>query len=430
MQRHSKPAHVSRTLSSLRVFLCARLAAGLHERGWRAVLVAMPMSLAACGGGGGGGGSDTSWLYPLWVPADVLVADVDGDRRNDIITLAQYSSNASQREGRLIVHRQTGPGVFAPAESYVVGVYPWSLASGDLDGDGHIDLVVADVDGGAAYVLQQDPANRGRFLAPRQVASAPSPYGVAVADLNGDTAPDICVASDVHASRRLVLVYQDPAQRGSFQPAVDLALPGSSTAVAAGDIDGDGRADLLIGIASRTGGNPPNVVLGISLQRADGSLAPVTTLAPQTGLNVKRLAVADYDGDGRNDLFAYLTPYSSDYRANLTVVLQGPVPGTFGVAANTSLSGVQGIDDAVFADLNGDDRPDAAVVGFFPVGSPSTTQSRLSLFTQSGNGAFAITSSRDLSIPASRVAAGGIDQDSHDELVVLASEDRYQIVKP
>ena len=83
------------------------------------------VGLAACGGGGGdGGGGDTDWLYPLWVETDVALADVDADGRADVVTLAQYATSASQREGRLIVHRQTAPGVFAPGDTYVVGTYP------------------------------------------------------------------------------------------------------------------------------------------------------------------------------------------------------------------------------------------------------------------------------------------------------------------
>jgi hypothetical protein len=112
------------------------------------------------------------------------------------------------------------------------------------------------------------------------------------------------------------------------------------------------------------------------------------------------------------------------------VVLQGPGSGTFTAPMDTSLADIKGVDDAVFADLGSDGRPDAAVTGFFPVGSPSTVHSRLNLFTQSGNATFALTSSRDLPFSASRIAAGDIDQDGRSELVVLGPEDRYLVVDP
>ena len=391
-------------------------------------LAGLLLALAGCGGGGGGGG-DADWLYPLSVPTDIVVADVDQDGRADVVTLAQYAASASRREGRLTVHRQTSQGIFAAPESYVVGVYPWRLAAGDIDGDGSIDVVVADVDSRAVWLLVQDAARRGRFLAPSRVASDVYAYDLVIDDLNGDGAPDVAVADGQQNAARLVMLYQMSDQRGSFQPAVSLTLPGSaSTAIASGDLDGDGRADLLVAIALAASGTTPNKILGISLQRSDGTMGPFTTMAPQRGLNVPRLAVTDYDGDGRNDLFAYFTPSSSDYRAKLTVLLQGAAPGVFTPAVDTPLADVKGLDDAVFTDLDGDARPDAAVVGFFPVGSPSTVQARLNRFTQSGGGAFAVTASHDVPISASRVTAGDVDDDSRNEIVVLGPEDRYLVM--
>jgi len=407
------------------MFKPAVLGLALSMRWGQAALAGLLLSLPACGGGGGGG---DDWLFPLWVPTDIVVVDVDRDGRADVVTLAQYATSNTQREGRLTVHRQTSQGSFAAAESYVVGVYPWRFAAGDIDGDGAIDLVVADVDGRAVWLLGQDPASPGRFLAPRRIASDVYTYGVTIDDFNGDGAPDVAIADAQQGAGRVVMLYQDPAQRGSFQPAGSLALPGSSSgAVASGDLDGDGRADLFVAIALAASGSTPNKVLGISLQRPDGSMGPVTTMAPQQGLNVGRLAVADYDGDGRNDLFAYFTPSSSEFRARLTVLLQGTASGAFLPPANTSLTNVNGIDDAVFADLDGDARPDAAVAGFFPVGSPSTVESRLHRFTQLGAGAFALVSSRDIPFSASRVTAGDVDGDGRNEVVVLGPEDRYQV---
>ncbi|MDQ1241048.1 MAG: repeat-containing protein, partial [Pseudomonadota bacterium] len=78
----------------------------------------------ACGGGGGGGGGgSTDWLFPLWVPTDVAVADVDSDGHADILTLAQWAASQSQREGRLIVHLQSSPGSFTTTQTAIVGEY-------------------------------------------------------------------------------------------------------------------------------------------------------------------------------------------------------------------------------------------------------------------------------------------------------------------
>ncbi len=391
----------------------------------RVVAAGLLACLTACGGGGG----DEDWLYPIWVPSDVVVADIDGDGRNDVLTLGQYTASASQREGRLTIHPQASPGSFGEGRTSAVGLFPWRLAVGDIDGDDRIDVVVADVDDNAVWLLLQSPAERGRFLAPRRLATGVIPYDITIGDLNGDGAPDVAIPDARSGSGRLVLLYQDPTVRGSFEPGTSLALPGiSSSAVASADLDGDGRADLAMALATTSSGNASQQRLGFSLQQQDGSMGTVTTLAPQTGLNVERLSIADYDGDGRRDLFAYFTPASTPYDAKLTVLLQGPVPTSFLAPVDTTVQGLRGLNDAVFADLDGDGRPDAALTGFYPVGSPSTVESRLSRLTQSGNGGFALTATRDLPFPASRVTAGDVDGDGRNEIVVVGGESQYLVL--
>jgi len=385
-------------------------------------LVLLSGVTAGCGGGGGGGG-DTSYLYPLWVPTDTVVSDLDDDGRADVLSLAHVARSESQREGSLTVYRQTNAGSFAAPDSYRVGIYPWRMAVGDIDGDGAPDLVVSDVDARAVWLLRQKADQRGRFDSPQQIAAGVYSYESAIADLNGDGTSDIAIVDDLENAARLVLLYQDPAQRGTFQSPVDFAMPGSTSNITAGDLNGDRRADLLTWFYKASSGYTPNGALAITLQH-DDVLGPTATLADQTGFNVARLAIADYDGDGSHDLLAYFTPWSSQYRAKLTVLLQGTLPGSFGPPRDTSLAEIRGIDDATFADLNADGRPDAAVVGFFPVGSPSRVESRLNLLFQSGGGGFALSAVHDMPIAVSRVTAGDVDGDGRNDLVVLGDDNQ------
>jgi hypothetical protein len=391
----------------------------------------LSICLAACGGGsiGAGGGDDESWLFPLTVATDVAIADIDGDGRADVLTLEQLSTSQTDRKGRLLVYRQTMQGVFAAAEVYPVGYYPWHFVIADIDDDGAPDLVITDPSVRDAWLLLQDIGNRGRFKAPIQLSANVRSYDAAVADLNGDGAVDIALPGVGDTDASALILYQDPSTSGQFLPGVTLEMPGRGAHMTAGDLDRDGLPDLVGPILTAGGGtSPPTIALGYWSQLPDGGLGPMKTLASQTGLNVERMVVADYDGDGAEDLLVYFTPYSSKYKATLTVVRQSVVPGSFLAQADTPLDDTRGLNDAVFADLNDDLRPDAAVAGFFPVGSPSKVQSRVNLFTQAGGGTFAPTTVHEMPVPISRVAAGDLNGDGATDLVAFAGDDGCQVM--
>jgi hypothetical protein len=251
---------------------------------------------------------------------------------------------------------------------------------------------------------------------------------LAVGDLNGDSVPDIAIGSR-SAGSRAVLMYQDPSRRGSFRPAVDLAVPGTyCTELAIGDLNADGRADLLMSISLPPGSDTSRGVVGYTLQQPDGSVGSIVTFGSRTNLGVETLAIADYDGDRRNDILAYLTPSGGGATHRLTVALQGPAPGTFGVPVDTLLSRDDaGLGGAAFVDLSGDGRPEA-VVGGLESQDGSRVNSRVSYFVQSGNGGFAVASRRDVAIGIARFAAGDVDGDGRADLVLLDQRDRFQVL--
>ena len=378
--------------------------------------------------GSGVGGVDDSWLFPLWVETDVVVSDIDLDGRNDVLTLAMLSTSMSHDEGHITIYRQINEKEFSTPSTYIVGRYPWQLSVRDIDGDTLPDLIVTDVDSNNVQLLLQDPNSDGQFLPAQQIAIGVNAYETAIADFNNDGTSDVAIVDSHIGSNRIVMLYQDPVNQGEFLPAVELNLPGASSNITTGDINGDGLADLLTWIYLEPSGWTPNGVLAISLQQPDGTLGQITTLAPQTGLNVGQLSIADYNGDGENDLFVFFTPSSVDYKAKLTVVLQETVLGTFGAPVDTSLTGIKGIDDAVVADLNGDDRPDFAVVGFYPEGSPSTVKSRLNLFLQSGGGTFSLAEVYEIPISANRITSGDIDDDGLNDLIVLGGDNQCMVL--
>ena len=394
----------------------------LASRSFRAGLLATLSGLLLAFSAGGGGDLG---LFPLWINTDVLVADLDGDGRPDVLTLAQLATNTGQREGRLQVRLQTAPGFFLPPQTYPVGTYPWKMALADLDGDGAPDLVITDVGSPgsstdqAVWLLRQDASRRGQFLLPQRLALSPrQPDDVALGDLNGDNLPDIVIADSPPGGTGATVLYQNPFLRGSFLPPTLIALPGDATGVTLGDLNGDGRLDLLARVRLPPSGLVPNSTLAIRYQQAGGVLAPAVALNPQSGLISQRLTLTDYNADGVRDGVEFFTASSSAYQAKVTSLLQSNPAGAF-ATVDTSLFGVNGLDSGVVADLNGDGRPDFASVGAYPVGSPSNVASTLNLLLQNGIGGFTLSASIALPIAATRIAAGDVNGDGLLDLVLL-----------
>lgn len=160
--------------------------------------------------------------------------------------------------------------------------------------DGRLGIVGTDQNGALNVWRQSSP---GVFSAS---APLPIPIGfatdVAIADFNGDGRVDVAVSGSLLPVGSGIVVLHQQADGGfsvAQQMPVDLVWGASS--VAAGDVNGDGRIDLVFS----TGGNSPTVI-GLVLQRADGSFAPYATLP--TYDSPAAIRVADVNADGRADV--------------------------------------------------------------------------------------------------------------------------------
>ena len=211
-------------------------------------------------------------------------------------------------------------------------------ASADLNGDGHVDLAVADCAAKKVTVLLGDGS--GGFGA----AGSPLPVGedvrsIVATDLNRDAAADLAVLS----SGELRLLLGDG--KGRFAPAPGFPVRfAQAAAMMAADLNGDGNGDLVV--TNRQNNRTRIVPL---LGNGTGRFAP----APRTPLAIRdiyasTLAAADFNGDSRRDLAV------ADWGEIKTVIALGDGAGGFR-AARTLRVGLLAV-----ADFNGDARPDLA----------------------------------------------------------------------
>jgi hypothetical protein len=304
----------------------------------------------------------------------------------------------------------------------------------DVDGDGAPDVVVTDLtqfpaSPHALWLLRQDPAQRGRFFAPQLLASAGSDlYTAAVADVNGDGAPDVVVDDGLGTGAAAAVLLQNPGRRGTFRPAQAIALPGMPAYVIAGDANGDNRSDLAFWVITSYVNYTATGSMAMLRQDASGALGAPELSLRNTGLRAQRMAMTDYEGDGLRDVILFLRPSSADYKGLLVTALQQP-PNVY-TGVETSLAGVDGIDDAAVADLDGDGRPDVAVAGWwFHQGNVARSRSRVNVFTQSGAGSFAQRAQYDVPLTSvSRIAAGDVDGDGRQDLVLLGGDNECNVM--
>jgi len=321
-----------------------------------AIWAALWMAIALAGCGGGGGAS----IPPFDLAFSIAVADLNNDGSLDLAVAAAHVAGAPPHPGfcSVILQQPSAPGTFAGPTHFAAGSDSISIAAADLNADGKQDLVIGNNTSANISILIQDPGNPGEFLPAVNLitgAHPSGPAGIAIGDLNGDGLPDIAVAG---ANDRLSIFFQDPSgPPGSFLPQSSLALGQFSEAVALGDINGDGKLDIVAATSSDTAPGRISVLLQDPIN--PGTFLPATNFG--AGAQPSSVKIADLNDDGLPDLaVANYGPPSDTTKASVSVLLQDPAnEGSFLPATNYR-TGVASTDVAI-GDLNGDGKPDLAV---------------------------------------------------------------------
>lgn len=199
---------------------------------------------------------------PTWV----AVGDINGDGIPDLAV-----SNSSDSTVSILLGNGDGTFSAAPGSPVAVGTRPISIAIGDFNNDGKLDLAVADYTDSTVTILLGN--NNGTFGAPATFGVGGHPSSIAVADFNNDGKLDLAVVNRLSNN---VSVLKG-AGNGSFALTRNISVGIDPPSIAVGDFNGDNETDLVV---ANTGNNTASVLMNTS-----DLIPPITLATPSPGPN-------------------------------------------------------------------------------------------------------------------------------------------------
>jgi hypothetical protein len=300
--------------------------------------------------------------------ASVVVADVNGDRRADVVAVNYDASlNVGSTWSMLSVG---GTSFSAPRQWSSQGFNGTSaILAGDVNGDGRADLIAVN------YYPASNTGSTWVTTSSGTGFSAPQPWSdqafggtaaMLAGDVNGDGKTDLIAVSFSTAAQSGSTWVMTSTGTGFALPQQwsNLAFHGTS-AILAGDVNGDGRTDLIAVSYSRAHGTGSTWVM---TSTGTGFNAPEMWSSDRfTGTSA--ILAADVNGDGRTDLVA--VSYDTTRSAGSVSVTLSTGTGfrTPEVWSTQPFSGNAAI---LAGDVNGDGRADLIAVNYSPDGSGST----------------------------------------------------------
>lgn len=222
-------------------------------------------------------------------PVGVVVADLDGDGKQDIATANSGASTVSVIRNASVI----GSISFQTNVDYATATNPQSIAVGDFDIDGRPDLVTANfTNSGSVSILKNTSTVGLSFGAKQDIAVGSFPADVAVGDFNNDGKPDLVVA--ISNSTKVAVLINNSVTSISFMPKVEYTVDAFPFNVAAADTDGDGDIDIFSG---GSGGFTRVVLI-----RNNGQGVFESASGPQILTEPTSFAVGDLNGDGKPDV--------------------------------------------------------------------------------------------------------------------------------
>ncbi|MGF7183657.1 FG-GAP-like repeat-containing protein [Tunturiibacter psychrotolerans] len=283
-------------------------------------------------------------------PNGVVTGDFNGDGIPDLVV-------ANQNDNTISVLLGNGDGTFRQQTIWATAHTPEAITVGDFNGDGSADLAVADTNANCVSIFLGN--GDGSFQSQVVYSVGLGPESIATGDFNNDGIADLVVANASDVDVTVLLGNGD----GTFQGGSTYPTGRSPQSVVVGDFNSDGVVDLAVA-------NADDGTVSILFGHGDGTFAPQTTLA--TEVDPVSIATADLNNDGIVDLVVAnrISNTVSILIGNGLGGFQNQVPVTTGAAP----------DAVAVGDFNGDGNPDLAVCNQF--------DSSISVLLGNGDGTF------------------------------------------
>jgi hypothetical protein len=294
-----------------------------------------------------------SEFYPIaGLPGGIAEGDLDGDDDPDLAV-----SDASSPAMSLNVLLNRGDGTFEPPTVHAGGAAPFGVAIADVDGDNDLDVLLA-ADAALAVVRNNGDAT---FQAPELYDAGSYPFSIASAELNGDVHVDVALTDPGGFGQfPYVHVFSNNGD-GTFAPKVTFEAGRPALEITAADLNSDGAIDLAT--ANWLDEDSVSVLLN------DGGGAFDNETKFHVGLFTRGVVAADFDGDGDRELASGSVFGQSD-QGEISILLNrtaGCLGDTTGdrlvnAADLLNILGNWGVDppfDPPGSDTNGDGEVDA-----------------------------------------------------------------------
>ncbi len=291
-------------------------------------------------GYGDGSFQEMPVTYPTGaVPISIAVGDFNGDGKLDIAT-------ANSNAGSISILLGNGDGTFQPHVDYQVGTFfTEGIATGDFNHDGKLDLVTANLSDDNVGVLLGN--GDGTFQPVVTYPVGNNPYTVITADFNGDGNLDIAVVNDMSASVSVLLGRGD----GTFNPHADYSVAQYPLGLVAADFNGDGILDIAAVSTDDAG------TMSLLLGKGDGTFTAGTSMAVYN--EAQAIVAGDFNGDGKLDVAVQTFNCPVSCSEGTLAVLFGNGNGTFQSPLGFSTANLGSY--LVTGDFNNDGKLDFAV---------------------------------------------------------------------